>query len=106
MEYKIFLKESGLTSILNESTSIGVNNDIEILKSLNDPHNGNIYDSSHMDMMILSIHLAGAASIMGAINFITTIFNMRAPGMTMHRMPLFVWSIRPAARRTAPAARS
>src|SRR5262252_3351027 len=34
-----------------------------------------------MDMMILSIHLAGAASIMGAINFITTIFNMRAPGM-------------------------
>ncbi len=46
-----------------------------------------------MDMMILSIHLAGAASIMGAINFITTIFNMRAPGMTMHRMPLFVWSI-------------
>src|SRR5487761_1720590 len=35
----------------------------------------------------------GASSIMGAINFITTIFNMRAPGMTLHRMPLFVWSI-------------
>ena len=33
-----------------------------------------------MDMLILSIHLAGASSIMGAINFITTIFNMRAPG--------------------------
>jgi cytochrome c oxidase subunit I len=46
-----------------------------------------------MDMVIFSIHLAGASSIMGAINFITTIFNMRAPGMTMHRMPLFVWSI-------------
>jgi cytochrome c oxidase subunit I len=46
-----------------------------------------------MDMVILSIHLAGASSIMGAINFITTIFNMRAPGMTLHRMPLFVWSI-------------
>ncbi|MBM3597111.1 MAG: cytochrome c oxidase subunit I [Alphaproteobacteria bacterium] len=46
-----------------------------------------------MDMAILSLHLAGAASIMGAINFITTIFNMRAPGMTMHKMPLFVWSI-------------
>ena len=30
---------------------------------------------------------------MGAINFITTIFNMRAPGMTLHKMPLFVWSI-------------
>jgi cytochrome c oxidase subunit 1 len=46
-----------------------------------------------MDMAILSIHLAGASSILGAINFITTIFNMRAPGITMHRMPLFVWSI-------------
>jgi len=46
-----------------------------------------------MDLAILSLHLAGASSILGAINFITTIFNMRAPGMTMHRMPLFVWSI-------------
>ena len=46
-----------------------------------------------MDLTILSIHLAGASSILGAINFITTIFNMRAPGMTIHRMPLFVWSI-------------
>src|SRR6202040_4241171 len=43
--------------------------------------------------VIFSIHLAGASSILGAINFITTIFNMRAPGMTLHRMPLFVWSI-------------
>jgi cytochrome c oxidase subunit I len=46
-----------------------------------------------MDFAILSLHLAGASSILGAINFITTIFNMRAPGMTMHRMPLFVWSV-------------
>ncbi|WP_293880308.1 cytochrome c oxidase subunit I [Sphingomonas sp.] len=46
-----------------------------------------------MDMAILSMHLAGASSILGAINFITTIFNMRAPGMTLHKMPLFVWSI-------------
>ena len=45
------------------------------------------------DFAIFSLHLAGAASIMGAINFITTIFNMRAPGMTLHKMPLFVWSI-------------
>jgi cytochrome c oxidase subunit I len=46
-----------------------------------------------MDFAILSIHLAGASSILGAINFITTIFNMRAPGMTLHKMPLFPWSI-------------
>jgi len=46
-----------------------------------------------VDFAILAIHLAGASSILGAINFITTIFNMRAPGMTLHKMPLFVWSI-------------
>jgi cytochrome c oxidase subunit I len=46
-----------------------------------------------MDYAILSLHLAGASSILGAINFITTIFNMRAPGMTLHKMPLFVWSV-------------
>jgi cytochrome c oxidase subunit 1 len=46
-----------------------------------------------VDMAIFALHLAGASSIMGAINFITTIFNMRAPGMTLHKMPLFVWSI-------------
>jgi len=46
-----------------------------------------------VDMAIFALHLAGASSILGAINFITTIFNMRAPGMTLHRMPLFVWSI-------------
>jgi cytochrome c oxidase subunit 1 len=46
-----------------------------------------------VDMAIFSLHLAGASSILGAINFITTILNMRAPGMTLHRMPLFVWSV-------------
>ncbi|WP_118858254.1 cytochrome c oxidase subunit I [Sphingomonas mesophila] len=46
-----------------------------------------------VDMAIFSLHLAGASSILGAINFITTIFNMRAPGMTLHKMPLFVWSV-------------
>ncbi|HEX8225070.1 MAG TPA: cytochrome c oxidase subunit 1, partial [Allosphingosinicella sp.] len=49
--------------------------------------------SPSVDMAILSLHLAGASSILGAINFITTIFNMRAPGMTLHKMPLFVWSV-------------
>ncbi len=51
------------------------------------------HDSMAVDFLIFSIHLAGASSILGAINFITTILNMRAPGMTLHRMPLFVWSI-------------
>ncbi len=46
-----------------------------------------------VDFGILALHLAGAASILGAINFITTILNMRAPGMTLHKMPLFAWSV-------------
>ncbi|MXP24494.1 cytochrome c oxidase subunit I [Altererythrobacter indicus] len=46
-----------------------------------------------VDFAIFALHLAGAGSILGAINFITTIFNMRAPGMTLHKMPLFVWSV-------------
>jgi cytochrome c oxidase subunit I len=51
------------------------------------------HDGPSVDMAIFSLHLAGASSILGAINFITTIFNMRAPGMTLHKMPLFVWSV-------------
>ncbi len=46
-----------------------------------------------VDMAIFALHLAGASSILGAINFITTIFNMRAPGMTLHKMPLFGWAM-------------
>jgi len=46
-----------------------------------------------VDLAIFSLHLSGAASILGAINFITTIWNMRAPGMTWHRMPLYVWAV-------------
>lgn len=49
--------------------------------------------SAAVDMAIFSLHLAGVSSILGAINFIVTIFNMRAPGMTLHKMPLFVWSV-------------
>ena len=45
------------------------------------------------DFIILALHLSGASSILGAINFITTVFNMRAPGMTLHKMPLFAWSM-------------
>src|SRR6202034_4861729 len=43
-------------------------------------------------MLIFSIHLMGMSSILGAINIVVTIMNMRAPGMTLLRMPLFVWS--------------
>lgn len=51
------------------------------------------HPDASVDMALFSLHLAGASSILGAINFITTIFNMRAPGMTMHKMPLFVWGM-------------
>jgi cytochrome c oxidase subunit 1 len=46
-----------------------------------------------VDLAIFSLHLSGVSSILGSINFITTIFNMRAPGLTMHRLPLYVWSV-------------
>jgi cytochrome c oxidase subunit 1 len=46
-----------------------------------------------VEFAIFSLHLAGISSIMGAINFIVTIFNMRAPGMTLFKMPLFAWAI-------------
>jgi cytochrome c oxidase subunit I len=45
------------------------------------------------DAWILMVHLTGLSSILGAINFIATIHNMRAPGMSWRRMPLFVWAI-------------
>ena len=45
-----------------------------------------------MDMTIFAIHILGASSIIGAINIITTILNMRAPGMTPMKMPMFVWT--------------
>src|ERR1700689_3317907 len=54
--------------------------------------NQNFEPGMGMDCTLFALHLAGASSILGAMNFITTIFNMRAPGMTMHKMPLFVWS--------------
>src|SRR5580693_2426958 len=51
------------------------------------------HPGASMDMAIFALHLAGASSILGALNFITTIFNMRAPGMTLHKMPLFIWAM-------------
>ena len=51
------------------------------------------HPNAAVDMAIFALHLAGASSILGAVNFITTIFNMRAPGMTLHKMPLFAWAM-------------
>ncbi|MEL7347991.1 MAG: cytochrome c oxidase subunit 1, partial [Pseudomonadota bacterium] len=45
------------------------------------------------DFAIFAVHLSGASSILGAINIITTFLNMRAPGMSMMKVPLFAWSI-------------
>ena len=50
-------------------------------------------NSIGIDLWIVALLLVGTASILGAVNFITTIFNMRAPGMTMFRMPLFTWTV-------------
>nr|APS87247.1 cytochrome c oxidase subunit 1 [Cambaroides schrenckii] len=46
-----------------------------------------------VDLGIFSLHLAGVSSILGAVNFMTTAINMRSAGMTLDRMPLFVWSV-------------
>nr|QIA60794.1 cytochrome c oxidase subunit 1 [Metzgeria leptoneura] len=51
------------------------------------------HSGGSVDLAIFSPHLSGVSSILGSINFITTIFNMRGPGLTMHRLPLFVWSV-------------
>ena len=50
------------------------------------------YAPSSVTFFIFAIHIMGASSIMGAINVIATILNMRAPGMTLMKMPLFVWT--------------
>lgn len=51
------------------------------------------HSGGSVDMAIFSLHCAGFSSIAGAINFITTIFNMRSPGITFDKLPLFVWSV-------------
>jgi cytochrome c oxidase subunit 1 len=51
------------------------------------------HPGASVDLAIFSLHLAGISSLLGAINFITTIYNMRAPGLTWYRLPLFVWAV-------------
>ena len=51
------------------------------------------HSGASVDLAIFSLHLSGLASMLGAINFITTIINMRVDGLTMHKLPLFVWAV-------------
>lgn len=51
------------------------------------------HSGASVDLAIFSLHLSGVSSLLGAMNFITTILNMRAPGMSLHKLPLFVWSV-------------
>ena len=51
------------------------------------------HSGASVDLAIFSLHLAGISSLLGSTNFITTVANMRAPGMTWHKLPLFVWSV-------------
>nr|QFG40086.1 cytochrome c oxidase subunit I [Munidopsis verrilli] len=46
-----------------------------------------------VDLAIFSLHLAGISSILGSVNFMTTVINMRAKGMTLDRIPLFIWAV-------------
>lgn len=51
------------------------------------------HSGGSVDLAIFSLHLAGVSSLLGAINFITTVLNMRTNGMSLHKLPLFVWAI-------------
>src|SRR5207244_10869266 len=51
------------------------------------------YSGTGEDLWLVGLVLIGTASILGAVNFLVTIFKMRAPGMTMFRMPILVWTV-------------
>nr|YP_009228892.1 cytochrome c oxidase subunit I [Xenoturbella profunda]ALS20088.1 cytochrome c oxidase subunit I [Xenoturbella profunda] len=74
--------------------SAGVESGVGTGWTLYPPLSNNLaHAGGSVDLAIFSLHLAGASSILGAANFITTSINMRAPGMTLDRLPLFVWSV-------------
>src|SRR6266853_238138 len=51
------------------------------------------HSGGSVDLAIFSLHLAGVSSLLGAINFISTTLNMRTNGMSLHKLPLFVWAV-------------
>ena len=51
------------------------------------------HSGASVDLAIFSLHLSGVSSLLGAINFITTVLNMKTNGMSLHKLPLFVWSV-------------
>ena len=80
---------AGCGSAFVRRRSVGASVGLSMRRSSTSGHPGMAVDMVDP----FGLHLAGASSILGAINFITTIFNMRAPGMTLHKMPLFCWSV-------------
>ena len=81
---------SSLLLILSTITDMGAGTGW----TLYPPLSNIIYHSgTSVDLVIFGLHIAGISSLLGAINFIATIINMRLPGLTYHKMPLFVWSI-------------
>jgi cytochrome c oxidase subunit 1 len=76
--------------VLSSLVEVGVGTGWTVYPPLSDTQ---AHSGCSVDLAIFSLHLAGISSILGAINFICTIVNMRARGMFMHRLPLFVWSV-------------
>jgi cytochrome c oxidase subunit 1 len=85
-----WLLPPALLLLISSTMGIGVGTGWTVYPPLS---SSTYHPGSSVDYAIFSLHLAGISSIGGAINFITTIYNMRAPGMTWFRLPLFVWSV-------------
>nr|QCI09366.1 cytochrome c oxidase subunit I [Lygaeus sp. FS-2019] len=86
-----WLLPPSLTLLLSSSiTEMGAGTGWTVYPPLS---NSIFHSGASVDMTIFSLHLAGISSILGAINFISTIINMRPVGMTLEKIPLFVWSV-------------
>jgi len=76
--------------ILSSLVEVGAGTGWTVYPPLSSIH---AHSGASVDLAIFSLHLSGISSILGAINFICTIINMRAIGMTFHRLPLFCWAV-------------